>query len=199
MEFEEVLKKTGGFGRFNRTIMMAVLALGTCRTATAYFGHLFVLVTPSSQWCVANGNFSGLPDTKFLPRGKCQMMQLPQDGYGPNASFVREDKIECPTGWVFDSDEFFTTVTMENQWVCSESWKMYAVHTAFWVGSMLGYLLSSLLADRIGRKKTVLILIAICSSASLAGTMFTDLVGFVVLRCLAGIGAYTVCTTVYVI
>ncbi|CAN8021768.1 unnamed protein product [Ixodes persulcatus] len=76
---------------------------------------------------------------------------------------------------------------------------MYAVHTSFWVGSMLGYLLSALLADRIGRKKTLQILIVICSSASLAGTLLTDLVGFTVLRCLAGMGAYTVCSTVYVL
>ncbi|KAM7302092.1 solute carrier family 22 member 8 [Ixodes scapularis] len=199
MEFEEVLKSTGGFGSFNKTVMMAVLVLATFRTSLAYLGHLFVLVTPSSQWCFAEDSFSGLPETTSLPKGKCQMMLPSNDGYGSNASFVREDVRECPTGWVFDSDEFFTTITMENQWLCSESWKMYAVHTSFWVGSMLGYLLSALLADRIGRKKTLQILIVICSSASLAGTLLTDLVGFTVLRCLAGMGAYTVCSTVYVL
>lgn len=114
MEFEEVLKKTGGFGPFNKTVMMAVLALGTCRTAMAYFGHLFVLVTPFSQWCFANHNDSSdLPEINSLPKGKCQMVRASQNGYGPNASFVREDNMDCPAGWVFDSGEFFTTITME--------------------------------------------------------------------------------------
>lgn len=113
MEFEEVLKRTGGFGSFNKTVMMAVLVLATFRTSLAYLGHLFVLVTPSSQWCFANDSFSGLLETTSLPKGKCQMMLHSKDDYGSNASFVREDERECPTGWIFDSDEFFTTITME--------------------------------------------------------------------------------------
>ncbi|CAN7942504.1 unnamed protein product, partial [Ixodes pacificus] len=113
MEFEEVLKSAGGFGSFNKTVMMAVLVLASFRTSLAYLGHLFVLVTPSSQWCFANDSFSGLSEITSLPKGKCQMMLPSNDGYGSNANFVREDVRECPTGWVFQSDEFFTTITME--------------------------------------------------------------------------------------
>ncbi|KAK8760659.1 hypothetical protein V5799_028076 [Amblyomma americanum] len=104
-----------------------------------------------------------------------------------------------PVGWKFDPSEFFTTVTMENQWICGESWKMYAVHTAYWSGSIAGYLLSGFLADKIGRKKTALLLIGVGSTCNLLGAVFSDFHSYTVLKFFAASGSYTVTTTVFVL
>ncbi|CAN7997296.1 unnamed protein product [Ixodes hexagonus] len=199
MEFERVLKEIGGFGFFNKTIMLGTLILGTWHTTMCYFFHLFILITPPSQWCFLNDTFSALVDTSSLPRGKCQMMVSLQDGGYSNVTSASRDLLTCPTGWKYDNKEFFTTLTMENQWLCGDSWKMYAVHTTFWAGSMTGYLLSGFLADRIGRKKTILMLVVAGATGNFLGIFLTDLITFAVLRFLAGVGAYTVCTTVFVV
>lgn len=200
MEFERVLREIGGFGFFNKTVMVGILILGTWHTTMSYFFHLFILITPPSQWCFLNDTFPAFEDTSSLPRGKCQMMASSQDDGGySNATSLAQDLMTCPTGWKYDNVEFFTTLTMENQWVCGDSWKMYAVHTAFWSGSMTGYLLSGFLADRIGRKKTIFMLLLVGATGNFLGIFLSDLVTYAVLRFLTGIGAYTVCTTVFVV
>uniref|UniRef100_A0A131XV00 Putative organic cation/carnitine transporter n=1 Tax=Ixodes ricinus TaxID=34613 RepID=A0A131XV00_IXORI len=199
MNFERVLREIGGFGFFNKTIMVGTLMLGTWHTTMCYFFHLFILIAPPSQWCFLNDTSSTFVDMSSLPRGKCMMMVSSPDGGYSNVTFLNEDRVTCPTGWKYDNEEYFTTLTMENQWLCGDSRKMYAVHTAFWAGSMTGYLLSGFLADRIGRKKTILMLVAVGVTGNFLGIFLTDFITYAVLRFLAGIGAYTVCTTVFVV
>lgn len=199
MDFENVLKEIGGFGFFNKTIMMVVLVLGTCHTTMFYFFHLFVLITPPTQWCLLNGTHSGQLDTASLPRQKCQMVTSFLERDHLNVTSLTGDRMTCPTGWKYDEKEFFITVTAENEWVCGESWRLYAVHTLFWAGSMTGYLVSGFLADRVGRKKTILTLILVGSAANLLGVFFSGFVVFAALRFLSGFGAFTVCATVFVI
>lgn len=198
MEFERVLKEVGGFGLFNKTIMLGALVLATWNTALCYFFHVFLLIAPPSQWCFVNGtSLDDFPDASVLPRRRCQMVSLPYDT--GNASVADGGASTCPTGWKFDPTEFFTTVTMENQWVCGESWKMYAVHTAYWSGSMTGYFVSGILADKIGRKKTALLLIVVGSSCNLLGAFFSQFLSYTILKFFAAAGSYTVTTTVFVL
>ncbi|KAH7964707.1 hypothetical protein HPB49_000820 [Dermacentor silvarum] len=198
MEFERVLKEVGGFGLFNKTIMVGALVLSTWNTALCYFFHVFLLIAPPSQWCFVNGTSLGdFSDASALPRRRCQMVSFSEDGV--NASVADGSAEICPTGWKFDPDEFFTSVTMENQWICGESWKMYAVHTAYWSGSMTGYFVSGFLADKIGRKKTALLLIAVGSTCNLLGAFFSQFLSYTILKFFAAIGSYTVTTTVFVL
>lgn len=110
-----MLDRAGGFGFFNKTVMLGALFLATFRTALTYFGHLFVLLTPPSQWCFKNDSLSSFfLNVSTLPRGKCQveMSSLRDGGYG-NVTFVQVDDQMCDTGWVYDPAELFTTITME--------------------------------------------------------------------------------------
>uniref|UniRef100_A0A1E1XEI2 Putative organic cation/carnitine transporter n=1 Tax=Amblyomma aureolatum TaxID=187763 RepID=A0A1E1XEI2_9ACAR len=206
MEFEKVLREIGGYGLFNKTIVTAALVLSTWHATFCYFGQVFIHITPASQWCFLNdtGEGTGPPvDVTTLPRGRCQLLQLQADGqYGSNDSTVTEvgsEWVTCPTRWYYDNNEIYTTVTMENQWVCGDSWKMYAVHTAYFTGSIVSYLLSGFLADRIGRKKTVILVILIGATGNLLGTFFPSFSTFPIWRFLTSMGSDTVCTTIYVI
>ncbi|KAL1436980.1 hypothetical protein MTO96_049000 [Rhipicephalus appendiculatus] len=198
MEFERLLKEVGGFGLFNKTIMLGALVLSTWNTALCYFFHVFLLIAPPSQWCFVNGSsLEDFPDASVLPRRRCQMVSLSNDGV--NASVADGSASICSTGWKFDPTEFFTSVTMENQWVCGESWKMYAVHTAYWSGSMTGYFVSGFLADKIGRKKTALVLIVVGSTCNLLGAFFSQFTSYTILKYFTAAGSYTVTTTVFVL
>ncbi|KAK8760658.1 hypothetical protein V5799_028075 [Amblyomma americanum] len=203
MEFERVLKEIGGFGLFSKTVVAAAVVLGTWHTVICYIGHVLVLVAPPSQWCFTKGATVGgeLLDMTSLPRGRCQFINeesgAAENGYS-NATTRQYTSATCPTGWRYDSAEFFTSVTMENEWVCGDNWKMYATHTAYWAGSMTGYLISGFLADRIGRKRTILILLALGGSGNAFSGLFSSFTGFTTLRFITGLGANTVCSAVFV-
>ncbi|XP_077554862.1 solute carrier family 22 member 7-like [Haemaphysalis longicornis] len=198
MEFEKVLREVGGFGLFHKTIMMGALLLATWNTAMCYFFHVFLLIAPPSQWCFVNGtSLEDFPDLSALPRRRCQLVSLSYDSH--NITVANGDSTICPNGWQFNPAEFFTSVTMENQWICGESWKRYAVHTAYWSGSMSGYLISGLLADKIGRKKTALVLITVGSTCNLLCGFFSDFISYTILKFFTAIGSYTVTTTVFVL
>ncbi|XP_077512412.1 solute carrier family 22 member 7-like isoform X2 [Amblyomma americanum] len=198
MEFEKVLREVVGFGLFNKIVMTTALVLATANTALCYYFHILLLVAPTNQWCFVNGtSFEDLPDYTVLPPGRCQLVSLSRDGV--NVAVADGSTALCPTGWRFDPSEFFTSVTMENGWVCAETWKMYAVHTAFWVGSMTGNLLSGLLADKIGRRKTALLLIAVGSTFNLLGAFFYEFLSYTVLKVFAAAGSFPVTTIVFVL
>nr|XP_050044284.1 solute carrier family 22 member 7-like isoform X1 [Dermacentor andersoni] len=205
MEFERVLKEIGGFGMFNKTIIAAAVVLGTWHAAICYLGHVLVLVAPPSQWCFGKGVIvSGEAlDMTSLPRGRCQFVDEMSDaaGSGDYANFTAHHYTgaTCPTGWRYDNAEFFTSITMENEWICGDNWKMYATHTAYWIGSMAGCLISGFLADRMGRKKTILILLALGGSGNAFSALFSSFVGFTALRFITGLGAGTVCSATFVI
>ncbi|KAK8764134.1 hypothetical protein V5799_033256 [Amblyomma americanum] len=200
MEFEQVLVKTGGFGRFQKTVMVLALILSGLHTSLSAFGHYLILVTPFSQWCFHNYSAPSAEEISALPRGRCQgvAMHSGEDGHY-NGTIFQDGLKACPSGWQYDPNEVFPTVTMENEWVCGDSWKLYTVHTAFWLGSMAGYLICGVLSDRIGRKKTIMTLTVIGSTANLAATFFSDLVAFSILRFFTGIGALTVNSVVFVL
>lgn len=198
MEFERVLKEVGGFGLFNKTIMLGALMLATWNTALCYFFHIFLLIAPPSQWCFVNGSsLEDFPDSSVSPRRRCQMVSLSNDGV--NATVTDGSASTCTTGWQFDPTEFFTSVTMENQWVCGESWKMYAVHTAYWSGSMTGYFVSGFLADKIGRKKTTIVLLVVGSTCNLLCAFFSQFTSYTILKYFTAAGSYTITTTVFVL
>lgn len=201
MDFEQVLVKAGGFGLFNKTAMLLLLLLSGFHTSLYVFGHFLITVAPFSQWCFPKDSILSVDEISRLPRGKCQDLRaLPTLEYAyRNETTFQENLKSCPTGWQYDRNEFFQTITMENQWFCGESWKLYTVHTAFWVGSMVGYLICGTLSDRIGRKKTAAILTLIGTGANVAGTFFTDHVGFSVLRFFTGMGSLTVNSAIFVL
>lgn len=205
MEFEKVLREIGGYGLFNKTIVTAALVLSTWHATLCYFGQVFIHITPASQWCLPNvtGWDSSPPvDVTQLPRGRCQVLWLGPDGQYSNDSLLPgsgSERTTCPSGWHYDSSEIYTTATMENDWVCGDSWKMYAVHTAYFTGSIISYLMSGFLADRIGRKKTVILVILLGATGNLLSTLFPSFSTFPIWRFLTSMGSDTVCTTIYVI
>ncbi|KAL3219872.1 hypothetical protein MRX96_005633 [Rhipicephalus microplus] len=198
MDFEQVLVKAGGFGLFNKTVMMLVLVLSGFHTALYALGHVLILVTPFSQWCFQNGSIPSVDEMGRLPKGKCQDLRDTSRLEDHNETRFHGNLQSCPSGWQYDRSEFFQTITMENQWFCGDSWKMYTVHTTFWLGSMAGYLICGIFAESEG-KKTAVILTLIGTGANVAGTIFTDLVGFAVLRFFTGMGSLTVNSVIFVL
>lgn len=198
MTFEDVLEEIGGYGLFNRTLLTAIVAVGTWQMTLGYYGHLFTLLTPASSWCVGNASERSVFNATRLQTGPCQFVNLRSSG-DDNVSITVDKQSTCPTGWTYDDDDIFVTATMENNWLCGDSDKLYTVHTSHWIGSVLGFLVSGFLADRFGRKKTISGLIVMTIVANLASVLFADHVPFSVFRFFAGAGTYTTCTSCFIL
>ncbi|KAH9370783.1 hypothetical protein HPB48_014721 [Haemaphysalis longicornis] len=76
---------------------------------------------------------------------------------------------------------------------------MYATHMVFWIGSITGFVISGFMADRVGRKKTLLTFIALGGIGNSLGAFFSGFVGFTVLRFVTGLGATTVSGAAFVL
>lgn len=200
-----MLKAIGGFGLFNKTVIPAMLVLTAWHTAVSYLGRVLVVVAPPSQWCFAEDLDTAIQtlDVAALPRGRCQFVDegpmVTEGGWYTNVSMRQDHTATCPTKWRYDNNEFFTTATMENDWVCGDNWKMYATHMVFWIGSITGFVISGFMADRIGRKKTLLTFIALGGIGNSLGALFSGFVGFTVLRFVTGLGATTVSGAAFVL
>lgn len=113
MDFEEALNRIGGFAFFNKTVMVGTLMLTSVRTTMFYLSHLFLLLSPPSQWCFqGNASTGGVRQVSELPRGKCQMASTSVPN-NDTPRFYVDDGLSCPTGWLYDTSEVFLTGTME--------------------------------------------------------------------------------------
>ncbi|XP_049270201.1 solute carrier family 22 member 13-like [Rhipicephalus sanguineus] len=125
MDFEQVLVKAGGFGLFNKTVMMLVLVLSGFHTALYSLGHFLIMVTPFSQWCFQNGSIPSADEISLLPKGKCQDLRDPSRLQDHNETTFHGNLQFCPSGWQYDRSEFFQTITMET---VSGVWRIPEYH-----------------------------------------------------------------------
>ncbi|KAL1436982.1 hypothetical protein MTO96_049002 [Rhipicephalus appendiculatus] len=201
MDFERVLVKAGGFGLFNKTVMMLVLLLSGFHTALYSLGHFLIMVTPFSQWCFQNGSVPSLDEMSRLPKGKCQDYRDPSRMEDHNETTFRGNLQFCPAGWQYDRSEFFRD---DNDGEPVVLWRQLEVvhcshHILAWFHDRVPHLRNLIRQCRIGRKKTAVILTLIGTGANVAGTIFTDLVGFAVLRFFTGMGSLTVNSVIFVL
>ncbi|XP_064455002.1 solute carrier family 22 member 3-like [Ornithodoros turicata] len=198
MAFEDVLVDVGGYGLFQKTLLTAIVILGTWHMTLGYYGHLFSLLTPATQWCFVNGSSVDSFNKSSLHRGACQFISH-ATSVGGNASVFVDRESTCPSGWMYDENDILLTTTMEKNWLCGNSDKLYTVHTVHWIGSITGFLVSGFLADRFGRRKTISGLIIMTIVANLGGLIFTNHVPFAVFRFFSGAGTYTTCTSCFIL
>ncbi|GIX96736.1 solute carrier family 22 member 13 [Caerostris darwini] len=86
-----------------------------------------------------------------------------------------------------------------NDWVCENAWRVYAVHTFYWVGSILGQLFFGCLTDRLGRKKTFCWVVLLSVLSNLGTIMAPDHMTFTAARFLTAFGISTISTTSFMI
>lgn len=162
MDFDGALNKSGGFGRFQKILALVFLTTATAHFTSNHMSQVFLLIVPEHYWCpavVSEGNssfaepgYSG-NDSLVVVKQSC----LLERGFG--ATDTNGTAAErCPGGWQYEYGDLYPTMSTEHNWVCGDSWKQYVLHTAFWIGSMCGYVTSGFLADRFGRKVAILVL-----------------------------------------
>ncbi|KAL3219871.1 hypothetical protein MRX96_005632 [Rhipicephalus microplus] len=188
MEFDGALMKSGGFGRFQTILALVFLTTATAHFAFNHMSQVFILIVPEHYWCpiaVSEGPNSSFSDdyswngsvTSF--RQTCRL-ELGIGAVDDNGTTTEQ----CPGGWYYEYGDL---------------WKQYVLHTTFWIGSMAGYVTSGFLADRFGRRVAIGCLSAVSAVANLMPLVISQHWGLAVARLIAGLGAESVCSTIFVL
>lgn len=199
MDFDGALKRTGGFGRFQKILALVLLTTATMNFSFNHMSQIFLLIAPERYWCPAE--VGGDEESVGRSENDSQALQkecLLKLGFGASKGNGTETEY-CPNGWVYDYEDLYPTMTTEHNWVCGDSWKQYVLHTAFWIGSMAGYVTSGFLADRYGRKVAINTLSAVSAVANLLPLLIHNHWGLAAARLIAGMGAESVCSTIFVL
>ncbi|XP_040061659.1 solute carrier family 22 member 7 [Ixodes scapularis] len=203
MDFDGALNKSGGFGRFQKILALVFLTTATAHFTCNHMAQVFLLIVPEHYWCplvVSNGNgsfedSSGVgSDAPVFVRQSCllEFGSGTSDRNGTTTDY-------CEGGWYYEYNDLYPTMSTENNWVCGDAWKQYVLHTTFWIGSMSGYVTSGFLADKFGRKVAICVLATISALANLIPLFINQHLGLAIARLVAGMGAESVCSTIFVL
>lgn len=188
MAFEELLEDAGGFGLYQKLLAFVFLLSAMCTAGISYWTQIFILLEPHHLCSLPNENSS----LNVIGRDSCHLYVQSND-----TNLNETVKIHCNSGWDYDFKDLFPTMTTEQNWVCEENWRMYMTHTAFWVGSVVGFFTSGILADRFGRKLTIIILEIISVGANISSIFMTSHVTFSIMRFLTGFTVLTSSTLAF--
>ncbi|XP_036908868.1 solute carrier family 22 member 6 [Sturnira hondurensis] len=181
MAFNDLLQQLGGFGRFQQIqitlVILPLLLLSSHNTL-----QNFTAAIPSHH-CrpPASANLSEDAELEsWLPRDKqgqpesCLRFTSPQrgppfpNGTEANGTAATEP---CTDGWVYSNSTFPSTIVTEWDLVCSHRALRQLAQSLYMVGVLLGALVFGHLADRLGRRK-VLILNHLQTAVSATGAAF---------------------------
>ncbi|XP_076971091.1 solute carrier family 22 member 6 isoform X2 [Tamandua tetradactyla] len=167
MAFDDLLQQIGGVGRFQR-IQIALVALPLLLMASHNTLQNFTAAIPPHH-CrpPANANLSkGRGLGAWLPRDRqgkpesCRRFTSPHwgppfaNGTEANSTGATEP---CTDGWIYDNSTFPSTIVTEWNLVCSHRTLHQLAQSLYMAGVLLGSLVFGGLADRLGRRKVLIL------------------------------------------
>ncbi|XP_054426622.1 solute carrier family 22 member 6-like [Pteronotus mesoamericanus] len=167
MAFDDLLKQLGGVGRFQQIqaflVILPLLLLASQNTL-----QNFTAAIPAHH-CRPPANAS-------LGKGGELEAWLPRDGQGQPASCLRFTSPQsgprfpngseangtaatepCIDGWIYDNSTFPSTIVTEWDLVCSHRALRQLAQSLYMVGVLLGAMVFGYLADRLGRRKVLIL------------------------------------------
>ncbi|XP_023226409.1 organic cation transporter 1-like [Centruroides sculpturatus] len=190
MTFEELLEDAGGFGLYQK-LLAFVFLLGAMSTAGLnYWTQIFILLEPEHNCSLPDANNS----LDVINRDSCHLYIRPND-----TNLNETVKVRCNSGWDYDYNELFPTMTSEQNWVCEENWRVYLTHMAFWIGSVVGFFISGIISDRFGRRRTIIILELVSIVSNVLSIFMTNHLTFSAARFLTGLTVLTSSTLAFLL
>lgn len=198
MTYDSALRQVGEFGTYQKRLYV-LLCLPFITCAMQVMVTVFILGVPDHRCAVSeNDTFAiqspqhqlmvnrSVPPGEFpllSPYSKCNLYSYHSnnDSNPEDSRFIRK----C-SKWVYEKTDFHSTFVTEDDLVCHK--KSYVTHTvmSFMAGFMVGALVSGVVADSLGRKKGLLLSLALHIIPNIIVTFATDLLTFMCLRFLAG-------------
>ncbi|KAJ8021278.1 Solute carrier family 22 member 13 [Holothuria leucospilota] len=108
------------------------------------------------------------------------------------------EKIPCDEGWIFDKTTFPSSVVYDFQLVCGNEYLPNVAQSGYFVGSLIGTFATGLTSDLFGRRKAILLNLALVSIVGIAISFSPNFIIYMVLRFFTAIsvqGISSVCYT----
>ncbi|CAH1251989.1 SLC22A5 [Branchiostoma lanceolatum] len=183
VNYDRAMDFLGGFGPWQKRVFYLVcLPIGF--NAFHVFGTVFMAFEPGFHCRVPRASFSGLNATPAellnvtIPwelkdeewkRSQCKRYSYNSSNADANYGVFVEahpvanrTTIPCDQGYEYDTSEYKSTVTMDWDLVCDNSWKVSLAESLWFAGVMVGAVVGGHAADRWGRKPTLLVSLAVC-------------------------------------
>uniref|UniRef100_A0A1I8FT70 MFS domain-containing protein n=1 Tax=Macrostomum lignano TaxID=282301 RepID=A0A1I8FT70_9PLAT len=175
---ERVFQQNSHFGRFQLKVT-AVAVLISLLAAFHILAPIYVLYDPPQFRCrlpedsgwhandslLAQSSEHNASILQFQPELDANDTNLRQ-----HRCFIRvNDSLQACSDWVFDTEEFDSTLVTELGLVCDNSHWATVISTCSFAGILVGIVLSGLLADWLGRRVTLIVTMWLLTGAQLAG------------------------------
>uniref|UniRef100_A0A914XA04 Major facilitator superfamily (MFS) profile domain-containing protein n=1 Tax=Plectus sambesii TaxID=2011161 RepID=A0A914XA04_9BILA len=162
---EEIAKLLGNFGRY-QAFLYALVFLPGFMAGLLSLTFSWTGYTPNVR-CVlpgettSNANYSAIDDThlrdRWYPPSADQNEERALCTYCPNSTLCKkENAIKCDRGIVYDTSIFKTSLIIEYEMVCEDSYKKEVTRVCYMLGVFMGALICGTLSDRYGRRRSFL-------------------------------------------
>ncbi|XP_037087568.1 solute carrier family 22 member 3-like [Pollicipes pollicipes] len=212
-DFDELIDLVGSFGRFQWRLFL-LMQPPFMFLAFSYFSQIWLVLEPD-HWCrvptlqargwsdLAARNLTAPLEQRggLMRHSRCHMYDVNFTDVDP-ASWAPDNEtavVPCRHGWSYDFSEIYPTIVSDNDWVCDSTWKPTLASTLFFVGSMVGTVVFSYVADKFGRLPSLVLANLTCCVAGFATAFSTSLSMFAVLRFIVGMGNNLQCTQAIVL
>lgn len=167
MAFNDLLEQLGGIGRFQK-IQVTLVLLPLLLMAPHNILQNFTAAIPAHH-CrpPASANLSKdgeleawLPrDRRGRPESCLRFTSLQRGPPFPNGTEANgtEATEPCTDGWIYDNSTFPSTIVSEWDLVCSHRALRQLAQSLYMVGVLLGAMVFGYLADRLGRRKVLIL------------------------------------------
>ncbi|XP_061193510.1 organic cation transporter protein-like isoform X2 [Saccostrea echinata] len=198
MHFDELLGVLGEFGSYQKYVYFLV-CLTSIIAAFHMVNSVFILGTPKHRCKLPN-----YPNDTYLSQGPAHddliKAYIPTELNADNDVVNKKCKIlsipvidnvttgieQSCSSWVYDKTVYDSTFPSEQDLICDKQLWASNAKMIFYAGVFFGSLCLGALADKIGRKKTLILSILVLLASSLAVSWAADFYLFCVLRFIVG-------------
>lgn len=206
MEFDDILRSVGEFGRYQKRLVIFYL-IPTTIIFSFYAMNTFFMLSAPDAWC-------SVPELAQLPAEQQQRLARPPlAGHGDglkfdschyydlnytslvdklrlNISLKADTKIgvssnatllKCDS-WTYDKSNFDATAVTYMNLVCDRSHWVAMIYTVHGIGEVVGNPVFGSLSDKFGRKLSFFITLVMALSTSTSPILFKGLYIFMVTR-----------------
>ncbi|XP_060551322.1 organic cation transporter protein-like [Ruditapes philippinarum] len=212
MKFDDVLKKIGEFGTYQK-VLYVVVCLPAINCGILMLISVFALGVPKHRCAIPGYDndtydacsilvnetipLSNDPDLKY---NACYIFPMNVSNYDNYSYPINATSHKCDK-WVYDKSEFEETLTTEFNLVCEDAkvTKQTVIKTLFFAGFLVGSIGFGFLSDRFGRKNTLhsSFMLVVMSGITIYWVKSVTL--YIILRFLVGAACAGIFLTSYVI
>ncbi|XP_036273120.1 solute carrier family 22 member 6 [Pipistrellus kuhlii] len=197
MAFNDLLEQLGGVGRFQKAQVTLVILPLLLMAAHNTLQNFTAAIPAHHCRPPAGANRSGHREPEaWLPRDpqgrpeSCLRFTSPHRGLPwPNGSEANgtETTEPCPDGWIYDNSTFSSTIVTEWDLVCSHRALRQLAQSLYMVGVLLGAVVLGYLADRLGRRKVLILSHLLLAASGTCAAFAPSFPAYCAFRLLSGV------------